>query len=746
MNACHPYGALQQRVRSAIVRIAGTLTVAAALAALPAHAAAQETPAAPPRVAAGQKSAEIRLDGILDEPAWTDAGVIPDLSQQSPRPGGPTPYRTEIRILVDEENLYFGITCVDPDPDRIAVHTMQRDGDFDGDDRVALVMDPFGDHRNGYLFRINATGARQDGLVSGAPEISLDWDGIWDAKVARTPAGWSAEIVIPSRTLRFDPGLPSWGLEVERVVARDRMVLRWSGITLDASLSDLRRAGRLEGIGGLRQGVGLSVAPYGLVLSDRDLVADTSSLVGQAGLDVTYNVTPQVAAVLTVNPDFAETEVDTRQINLTRFPLFFPEKRHFFLEGSDLFEFALGLGTDFVPFFSRRVGLFGGNRIPIDAGVKVLGRAGKWSLAALDVATRDAPSAPGTNLFAGRLTYDLDEHLRLGAVATRGNPDGVQANALGGVDAVWETSTLFGDKNFSVAGWGARSSGDLSPGRPGGWGFRAEYPNDLWSLEVSAERFGDALDPALGFLPRPGTRIYRAGAAYQPRPPEEGAFGWARQFYFELYPSLVEDLHGDPQSWEIYTAPFNVETESGEHFEIGYARQFERLDDPFEVAEGVVIQPGRFRFDRYGFEAESSSYRPLSAGSSVWFGDFYGGRLSQWATFVHYTTTGGHLQVEASAENDFGHLPEGDFVQRLLALKTVYAFTPDLILSAFTQYDSGSRDLGINLRIRWTVRPGDDLYVVWNHNWRRLDPPGESPTLSPLDDQLAVKMRWTFRR
>ncbi|HMC83635.1 MAG TPA: DUF5916 domain-containing protein, partial [Candidatus Polarisedimenticolia bacterium] len=406
------------------------------------------------------KKEEIHLDGILDETSWVDAGLISDLVQQSPRPGEPTPYRTEVRLLTDEDHLYLGITCTDPEPERIAIHTMQRDGDFSGDDSLAFVIDPFGDRKNGYLFRINAVAARQDGLISGSLEPSLDWDGIWDARVARTASGWTAEIALPSRTLRFNPRLSAWGFNVERFVARDRTTLRWSGTTLDSSLADLRRAGSLEGLGELKQGLGLSVAPYGLARSSRDFELDRSSLVGQAGMDVTYNLTPGLAAVLTVNPDFAETEVDTRQINLTRFPLFFPEKRPFFLEGSELFEFGLDLETDFIPFFSRRVGLFEENLVPIDAGVKFLGRAGRWSVAALDAVTRDVPSSPGTNLFAGRVTFDVDEHLRLGAIATDGDPDGVHENSLGGLDAVWKTSTLFGDKNFAAGGWGARSGGD----------------------------------------------------------------------------------------------------------------------------------------------------------------------------------------------------------------------------------------------------------------------------------------------
>ena len=711
---------------------------AAALADVP------PTPVPSREIAAKQISSVIQLDGILDETAWDQAGVIADLDQQSPAPGVPTPFHTEVRILVDGGDLYLGFICTDPDPDRIAVHTMQRDGDFSGDDNVAFVLDPFGDRINGYQFRINTAAARQDGLISGSPEVSLDWDGIWEAATHRTPTGWTAEIALPSITLRFNPALEAWGFNVERYVARERLTLRWSGTTLDASFFDLRRSGDLAGVAGMRQGMGLRLSPYALARTERQYTTDRSYWEGQAGGDAEYNFTPGMAGVLTVNPDFAETEVDTRQINLTRFPLFFPEKRPFFLEGSDLFVFGLDLQEYFIPFFSRRIGLFEGEVIPISVGGKVLGHGGPWSVAVLDTQTRDTPVARGTNLFAGRLTYDLDPHLRLGTLITYGNPDGVSDGALGALDAVWRTSSLFGDKNFSAGGWGARSWGDTPAGRRGGWGWDVSYPNDLWNLSAMVNQFGEALDPALGFLPRPGTRQYIGGIAYQPRPKEDGPFRWARQFFYEMFPTRVDDLKGNPESWRVFLAPFNVETQSGEHFEANVAPQFERLDLPFEIVEGVVIPAGEYHFTRYRLQAESSLYRSVRGGATVWFGDFFDGRLSQWNTSLGYTTPRAHLQLEAIAESDFAHLMEGDFIERLLTLKTVYAYSPNLILSAFGQYDSETRNLGMNLRLRWTLHAGDDLFVVWNHAWeRRFDPEGDV-SLAPAADQVTVKLRWTF--
>jgi len=694
-------------------------------------------------VAAGHVVGPIVLDGALDEPAWEYAGILSNLTQQEPEPGRPTPFDgTRISILTNGDTLYFGVVCPDPEPEKIAIHTLQRDADLEGDDTIAIVLDTFGDGRTGYLFRINAGGARQDGLLSGKEDASLDWDGLWEARVRRTAEGWTAEIALSARSLRFRPGLAHWGFNAERYVARERLTLRWQGASLDARLEDLQRAGALTGVGGLRQGLGLAAVPYALGRADDRRDAPETHEKGESGLDLSYNLTPELGAVVTVNTDFAETEVDTRQVNLTRFPLFFPEKRPFFLEGSNLFAFASGLEESFIPFYSRRVGLFRGRVVPIDAGLKLLGRAGPWSIAALDIATGDSSAVPAANLFAGRTTYDVGEHLRVGALLTRGDPNGRDDNAFAGLDTVWQTSSFRGDKNLSFAAWGAHSAGDLPAGRATGWGLRIDYPNDLWDLSLNVNEYGEALDPALGFLPRPGTRQYSPGAAYQPRPREDGAFGWVRQFFFELFPTRVDRLDGTTESWRVFTAPFNVVTRSGEHLEANWAPQLERLDEPFEVAEGVVIPAGTYRFDRYRVEAQSSRSRPWRVGSTVWFGEFFGGRLTQWESFLYWTFGPGRLRVELDAENDFGHLPQGSFIQRLLQWKTFYAFSPDLIVSAFTQYDSASRDLGLNARLRWTIHPGRDLFLVWNRNWKRLLPPDE--TFERNADQVALKLRWTW--
>jgi hypothetical protein len=692
----------------------------------------------------------IRIDGVLDDPAWANAAIIPDLTQQDPHPGEPTPFHTEVRILVDADNVYLAFHCFDPEPNRIAIHTLQRDGNLDGDDHVTIVLDTFLDNRTGYYFSMNAAGAKLDGLILGADNGSSDWDGIWDGKARKTSDGWTAEFALPAKTLHFTSGATAWGFNIERVVPRERLHLRWTGISLDAALIDMRRCGRLSGVEGLRQGWGLSFIPYGLVRYEWQRLDENGTLKPEIGGDLYYNFIPALTGVLTVNTDFAETEVDAQQVNLTRFPLFFPEKRAFFLEGSTNFDFGVGLGTDLIPFFSRRIGLFDARRVPILAGLKLFGRAGRWGIGVVDAYTDDLPpdgvssGANGSNLGAARVTYDVSEHLRVGTIVTDGDPSGLTENRLFGADVVWQTSKLFGGKNFTAGGWWTRSGGDVAAGDPNGYGVMVDYPNDLWAFTGDYRHFGDALDPKLGFLPRRNVDWYSGYAAYQPRP-AGGAFAWARQFFFEVSPYLIKNLQGTTETWRVFVAPFNVVTQHGDHFEANWIPEFERLLLPFEISPGVVIPPGSYNFTQFRVQAESSLYRPLTASATSYFGGFYTGRLIQTVLTGTATTRSGRHRIEISTENDYVYLPEGNFIERLHQLRWNYSPTPDVALSLFSQYESESQILGWNARFRWTLKPGNDFFVVWTRNWLRTDPDAQL-RFQRDSDSVVVKLRWTFRK
>ena len=738
------------------------LTVTISVLSGPGFARTREAPVANASV----RAVAITMDGKLDEPAWQNAPRL-KLVQQSPRPEAPTPYETEVRVILATGRIYFGFQCKDPDPRHISVHTMRRDetmgreGETKTDDTLSIVLDTYGDRRTGYFFQINAAGTRTDGLISNPESVSLDWDGIWDARTARTPDGWSAEIIIPTRTLSFTRGLNAWGLNLERYVPRSRLALRWASPTLDSFLYDLSRTGTLLGVGDLEQGRGIELAPYGIGRTKEFFGQAPRTWQASTGGEVTWKATPQLATVFTVNTDFAETEVDSRQINLTRFPLFFPEKRAFFLEGANQYDFGLGLGGDdpqFIPFFSRRVGLLDGEQIPINAGVKLNGRVGKWNLAFLDVQTRDATVTPeivqdlalpsavvsSTNLLAGRVSYDLNENLRVGTIFTHGDPAGLRHNTLAGLDAIWRTSKFRGSKNLLLGAWTATTQGDVRPGSKVGWGFKIDYPNDLWDCATSVNQYGDALEPLMGFLPRSGVRRTAGGCNWQPRPSKDGPLRWIRQEFFENQYVRYTDTRGIVESWEYFMAPINVRFESGDRFEFNWNPHGETLLAPFEVAPGVIIPPGSYDFTRWRLEAQTSEHRPVQFGTTTWFGTFFNGHLTQWQNYLRWTSPKGKIQLDLDTENDFGHLPQGNFVQRLWSLRGAYAWNPNLVLSSFVQYDTASQNVGTNTRLRWTIKPGNDLFIVWNRGWQRIviDP---QVSLIPESDLIAIKLRWTFR-
>ena len=693
----------------------------------------------------------IQLDGRLDEPFWRQATPI-RLTQQAPNAGEATPFETTVRIVANQENLYFAFECLDPDPRQLAVHTMQRDGDVAGDDFVSIALDTYGDRRTGYFFRVNASGARVDGLIAGPEDPSLDWDGIWDARTHRAADRWTTEVTIPTRSLNFTRGLDAWGANFERNIARVQTVLRWTSPTLDSFFYDLSRAGTVTGLAELKQGLGLEFSPYTTGRTRKDFSVGDRDFLGAVGGDFAYRVTSQLAAVVTANTDFAETEVDTRQLNLTRFELFFPERRTFFLEGSNQYQFGLGLEDKFLPFFSRRIGLIDGEQVPIDVGVKLNGRVGRWNLGVLDVRTRDTTLASGerargTNLFVGRTSVDLTEKLRVGSIVTDGSPDGVVRNTLAGFDAVYRTSEFFGDRNFFVGIWGAATTrpAGIGSGNRAGYGIKVDYPNDRWDCFASFHRFGESLDPALGFVPRPGIHRTDWACEFRPRPRKDGPFGWVRQQFMDHRFYRITNHQGLVESQRFSWVPVNVQMESGDRFSFNWLPTLENLPVPFEIADDVTLPVGRYRFDRLIGEFQTSPNRRAQFGNTSGFGSFYSGRLYQQSNYIRYTSANGGWQAGVSVEQNFGQLPEGHFVQRLWQVNTTYAVNSYTSLTSFLQFDSVSQTLGNNLRLRWTLRPGNDLFIVWNRGWKRLDLSPSDRGLSSDRELLAVKFRWTFR-
>jgi len=710
-----------------------------------------------PTVHARVAKGPFAIDGKLNEPDWETAEPMM-LTQQSPHPGARTPYTTEVRVLIYHDALIFGFKCHDPNPKAIQVHTLTQDGDQTGDDTVSVVLDSFGDKRTGYYFQINEAGGRLDGLIAGPGNFSTDWDGIWNARTARTPDGWSAEIWIPSQTLNFVGVNGHWGLQLDRSIVRDQTELRWASPSLDADLYDMSRAGDLEIMAPLKQGLGLELAPYTSGTMLRDFAPTDRNWTGAAGGEITWRITPQLAAIVTVNTDFAETEVDSRQIDITPWPLYFPEKRAFFLEGANQYVFGLGLNATFIPFFSRNVGLLDGYDIPLNGGFKLNGHVGPWSLALLDAQTRttyvpetvvqdlDLPSAKvdGTNLLASRVAYDVDKHLRVGTIVTHGDPEALLSNTLAGADAVWNTSEFMGRHSLQLGGWGATTQGDVPTGNREAWGLRFDYPNDLVNCTAGTNHYGDGFDPLLGFLPRPQTHQTDASCAFRPRPSPAGPFGAIRQADYSLAYSRVTDTSGNLQSQLFTVHPLYLTMNSGDAMGLTAYVDHETLTTPFAIAPTVTYPVGSYDFQRYGAELITSPQRPIQFSNYSYFGGYYSGHLYHQTNSLNWTPFHGRVEAGITADNYFAHTPQGNFVEKLWQFKGALSWSPDLSLSTFVQYDNVSFDLSSNTRLRWTFRPGDDFYVIWDRTWvRNTAQPGTS--FDPDAESVTAKIRWTFR-
>jgi len=690
-----------------------------------------------PVARAQRTTGTIHIDGRLDEPDWAQAPAIGPLTQREPVEGRDATEPTDVRILFDEQAIYVGIVCAESHPGGIVSTQLTRDANLDVDDLVTVVLDPFFDHRNGFFFQVNPAGARSDGQISNnAQSLTRDWDGIWDAAVTRTADGWTAELSIPFKTLRFRPDQTVWGLNVERQIKHLFETDRWAAARVTSWIGNLADAGQLIGLEGARQGHGLDVRPY--VSGGRD--AGDGQFTG--GLDVFKNLTPNLNASITANTDFAETEADIRQVNLTRFPLFFPEKRTFFLEGAGVFDVAgLAGGTDLIPFFTRRIGIHGdeetGGEVPIGVGAKIVGRQSNYNVGLLDVETRDL--ADGTlrrqNLFAARVSRNIFEQSWIGAIVTNGNPDGTGTNNLTGVDARLATSRFHGDKNASVDLFAQRTD-DQSLGRDYAAGFGVSYPNDRWDLFLNWKQIGDRFQPALGFVPRVGIRTTNARIAFQPRPKRWGI----RQFFFEFEPEYITNLGNRLENWRLFIAPFNLRTESGEHLEWNVIPEFEHLDAPFEIYPGVILPAASYEWHRYRTEANTATKRWWVVDLTYWWGGFYDGTRKQTGLGVTLKPNA-HLAIAVRADRNDITLREGRFYTQVVTVRADYNFTPNVSWQNLQQYDNESRLLSFQGRVRWILKPGNDLFVVVNRGWvKTFDDAFENSF-----DRASSKLQYTFR-
>ncbi len=702
----------------------------------------------------------ILIDGVLDETAWESSPKIGALVQRIPTEGAEPSERTEVTLLRDADNLYIGVMCHDSEPGRVLASQMARDASLGPDDSIELLLDTFRDQSNAFYFSTNPNGALVDGLVFANGETNEDWDAIWTVATQRSDQGWSAEFAIPFKSLNFPPEGTVWGFNIGRQIQRKFEEARWAGARFDTQFFQVSEAGEITGLEGLEQGLSLDIRPFLAGRWQQSAGSGDDSLRGKPGLDLFYNVTPNLKLTATFNTDFGETEVDARQINLTRFSIFFPEKRSFFLQDAGVFNFATtgvdqpggipDTGAEIFPFFSRRIGLLGGREVPLDYGVKLTGRVGRTEVGVLNVGTRDTSFAQDQSLFVGRVRQNFWQQSYVGALVTSGNPALAVDGSTMGVDLRLATSDVLGSgRNFVFNAWGLKSdnegiSDEGTAGDDASFGFAAAFPNDRFDAQVQWREIQENFDPALGFVQRSNVRMFRVGASFNPRPKNQ----WLgiQQMYHDIFFTEFTRLdNGLVETRDVYVTLVDWHFQSGDslHSLFDVNPTYERLFEPFEISPGVVLPPGEYEFTPLRVFFSSAQKRRLQASLGIGFGSFWSGSAESVNVGVRYSAPP-RLTISLNTNQTFARLPQGDFVARIHRAQINYAVSPLLSFSNLIQFDNRSGNLGFQGRVRWTLEPGNDLFFIFGQGWvQELGERGSD--FRRQDSKLAVKAQYTLR-
>ncbi|MBM3777322.1 MAG: carbohydrate binding family 9 domain-containing protein [Acidimicrobiia bacterium] len=731
----------------------------------PAPAAAQDTvaAAAPARVlVAVRLSTPLAVDGRLDEPIYTTAPPTGGFTMQEPVDGGEPTEPTDVWVFFDDENVYVAIRCWDSEPGRVIANEMRRDGNLMQNDNVVVTFDTFHDRRTGFYFQTNPVGALRDQQINDERNANVDWNTVWDSRSQQDHRGWTVEMVIPFKSLRYPAGAAqSWGINFRRIV-------RWKNETsffapVPASFSTrgafaVSFSATLAGLVAPESSSALELKPYvksSVDTNRRAVPVQSNDPSAGVGLDVKYGLTKGLIADVTVNTDFAQVESDEDQVNLTRATLFFPEKRDFFLEGQGIFGFGgaqqgipgqSGLGpilengnaSSLIPslFFSRRIGLSGGQVVPIRAGGRVAGRAGLYAIGALNIQTGDAEGVgePATNFTVVRVRRDILERSSIGMMTTSRSSGlaGTGSNRTFGVD----TSLRFGEALTVTSYYAAsRTPGITRDDRS--YLAKLDYAADRYGVNVEHLSVGEGFRPDIGLLRRAAFKRTYGYARFSPRPHSLPAI---RKMAWEASVDYLADRNGRLQSREE-TLGFRMDLSSGDQLNADYRGSYEFLARPLSVGPDVQIAPGEYRFHNAHVLYYLGPQRRVSGRFSLDHGSFYDGTKTSFA-MTSRVDFGPKLGVEPRVTIDRVRLTHTAFTSRLLGGRVSFTASPRLSFASLVQYNSNTRSLSSNLRFRWEYIPGSDLFVVYTDN-RDTTPAG----FPQLDNRsFAVKLTRLLRR
>lgn len=679
------------------------------------------------------------LDGKVDDKCWETAAMIDEFYQREPKEGDPLTEKTEVFICYDAGNIYFGIKC-HQDPGTVFAKEMIRDANSGNDDRVHIVLDTYFDHRNAYFFAINALGGLQDAINSQNGSVhNKSWNGLWVGKSKITEEGWEAEVAIPFKSIGFDKNSDRWGLRINRYITKKREFGSWPNGNLNSNNFQVSDAGIIEGFEGISQGIGLDISPYFITGFDTKRENKTKYKIN-GGTDISYQVTPSLKASLSINTDFAETEADTRQINLTRFSLRLNEKRNFFLDGYNYFNFGFE-GSDneapsgkMSPFFSRTIGLDPkGSPIPVNYGAKIIGHVRNWNIGMLHVS--DDREYGYSHFSVARIIRNIGKQSTIGMISTFGNAIDSTRNNLAGLDLKLATSKFRGNKNVELILFGLKSITENKHGKDISWGGTFLYPNDFLNFRIGHLQIGENFIAGLGYVPRTNIKETFGSLTLGPRLNKWGI----RQYTFGGEFDYVTDFSNKLQSKELTLNPVGIRFESGEMFSFNLSRKYDSFDKDFNIYSDFIIPSDEYQWWESQLSLTTEGGRNLSGQISYIFGDFYTGRQNSTRLTVNWKIAV-PIFIGGTYTTNNVKLPEGEFTANIYQLNLNFLLSPDLTLYNYFQYDSQSKVVGWQSRFQWIVKPGNEILLVWNSGYTK---PLEHYSIN--ESSLRFKLKYNIR-
>lgn len=667
------------------------------------------------------------IDGRLDEPAYQDVPAVSDFIQQEPLEGEPATEKTEAWVFFDDNNLYVSARNWDSQPERMVANEMRRDNrGIDQNENFVVVLDTFYDRRNGFFFQTNPLGAVRDGLVTDERQNNTDWNTVWDVSTARFDQGWTAEMVIPFKSLRYTERRSQvWGINLRREVRWKNETSYLSPIPASYSFGGVYRfssAATLVGVEIPSNVTNLEFKPYAISSLTTDRSADpafSNVLAGDVGFDGKYGLTRGLTADFTVNTDFAQVEDDEAQVNLTRFSLFFPEKREFFLEGQGIFSFGgsggrggggggglFGGGGGSTPtiFFSRQIGL----DAPIRAGGRVTGRAGRYTLGLLNIQTGENLDADAlaTNFSVVRIRRDILRRSNIGIIGTHRsiNADGGGSNQAFGADANF---SFF--QNLTINTYYARSQSPDRVGNEASYRGRVQNNGDRYGFTYEHLVVGEDYNPEVGFVRRRNFRRNFGQVRFTPRP----RFKSIRKFTYQAQIDYITNATDGTLETRELRGQFQIEFENSDRLFLNATDTHEFLPEPFDITDDVVLPVGGYDFREVQVFYNIGRQRRINGFLSAGTGSFFSGNRTN-VGYGGRVEVNSHLSIEPNISLNFVNLPEGRFTTRLLRTRVTYTISPRSFLGALLQYSSSSDSVSTNIRYRWEYEPGSDLFIVYS--------------------------------